>query len=49
LPFFANKGHCPALDIHPEQDVASLCADKFAMNLKKLHLYLAESLKFTQE
>jgi IS30 family transposase len=25
-PFFANKGYHPALDIHPEHDIASLCA-----------------------
>jgi len=49
LPFFMNKGYHPALDIHPEHDVTSLWAWEFATNLQELHLYLAESLKLTQE
>jgi len=48
-PFFANKGYHPALDIHPKHDVVSLRACKFATNLQELHLYLADSLKLTQE
>ena len=48
-PFFANKGYHPALNIHPERDVASLHAREFATNLHKLHLYLADSLKIAQE
>jgi hypothetical protein len=41
-PFFANKGYHPALDIHPEHDVASLHAQEFTSNINKLHDYLAE-------
>jgi len=48
-PFFVNKGYHPALDIHLEHDVVSLRAQEFATNLQELHLYLAESLKLTQE
>jgi len=48
-PFFANKGYHPALDIHPERDVASLRAHEYATNLQDLHLYLANSLKLAQE
>jgi hypothetical protein len=48
-PFFANKGYHPALDIHPERDVASLRAREFAANINELHDYLAESLKLAQE
>jgi hypothetical protein len=47
-PFFANKGYHPALDIHPEHDVASLHAREFASDLSELHNYLAESLKLAQ-
>jgi len=49
LPFFANKGYHLALDIHPEHNIASLRACEFATNLQELHLYLADSLKLTQE
>jgi len=48
-PFFANKGYHPALDIHPELDVASLRACEFAANLDELHAYLADSIKIAQE
>jgi hypothetical protein len=48
-PFFANKGYHPALDIHPERDVTSLCAREFAANINELHDYLAESLKLAQQ
>jgi len=49
LPFFANKGYHPALDIHPEHDIASLWAREFTTNLQELHLYLADLLKLAQE
>ena len=48
-PFFANKGYHPALDIHPERDVASLQAWEFATNLDDLHSYLADTLKLAQD
>ena len=48
-PFFANKGYHPALDIHPERDVASLRAREYATNLQELHIYLADSIKLAQE
>ena len=48
-PFFAIKGYHPALDIHPERDVASLHARELAANLDELHKYLGESLKIAQE
>jgi hypothetical protein len=48
-PFFANKGYHPALDIHPERDVASLCAREFATDLHELHLFLSDSVRLAQE
>ena len=48
-PFFANKGYHPALDIHPEHNVALLHTHEFAANINELHDYLAESFKFAQE
>ena len=39
-PFFANKGYHPNLAIHPERDLASNCAQEYAIDLGELHEYL---------
>jgi hypothetical protein len=49
FPLLRQQGIPPALDTHPERDVASLRAREFAANINELHDYLAESLKLAQE
>ena len=36
--FFANKGYHPNISVHPEQDLASLRARDFIVDLNELHL-----------
>src|SRR3979490_1051316 len=47
-PFFANKGHHPNITVHPERDLASSQARKFAMDLGQLHEALKEQISPTQ-
>src|SRR3979490_827994 len=47
-PFFANKGHHPNLTVHPERDLASSRARKFAMDLGQLHDALKEQISHAQ-
>src|SRR5690606_26740223 len=48
-PFFANKGYHPALNIHPERDLASSAAQEFAVDLASLHEHLRESIAIAQK
>lgn len=48
-PFFANKGYNPALEIHPERDLASLRAKDLAVDLDQLHTALKEQIREAQE
>ena len=47
-PFFANKGYHPAIDIHPERDVADMYAKDYAVDLQSLHEYLRQQITFAQ-
>jgi len=48
-PFFANKGYHPAIDIHPERDVADMYAKDYAVDLQNLHEYLRQQITFAQQ
>jgi len=47
-PFFTNKGYHPNLSVHPECDIASSRACKFAMDLDELHQQLRKSISEAQ-
>ena len=44
-PFYANKGYHPNISIHPERELASRKARKFAIDLDELHTALKEQIK----
>ena len=47
-PFFANKGYHPNISVHPEQDLASLQAWGFVVDLNELHLQLQKTISTAQ-
>src|SRR3979490_553844 len=47
-PFFANKGQHLNLTVHPERDLASSQAHKFAMTLGQLHDTLKKQISHAQ-
>jgi hypothetical protein len=47
-PFFANKGYHPNLSVHPERNIASSRAHKFAVDLDELHQQLRKSISEAQ-
>ena len=46
--FFANKGYHPNISVHPEQDLASLRARDFVVDLNELHLQLQKTISAAQ-
>ena len=48
-PFFANKGHHPNLAVHPERDLTSSRARKFAVDLDELHSKLKVRISEAQK
>ena len=48
-PFFANKGHHPNITIYPEQDLASVKARKYVINLDELHTELCNQMTKVQK
>ena len=49
LPFFANKGYHPNLAVHPERDLSSARARKYAVNLELLHEFLCIEMAAAQK
>ena len=47
-PFFANKGYHPGLTVHPEHNLTSARACKFAIDLKELHATLRQRISEAQ-
>ena len=47
-PFYANKGYHPHISIHPERELASGKAHKFAIDLNELHTALKEQIRTAQ-
>ena len=48
FPFFANKGYHLNISVHPERELASGKACKFAIDLDALHTALKEQIKTAQ-
>src|SRR6266571_4235027 len=48
-PFFANKGYHPNISIHPEQDLTSIRAQEYSINLDSLHQFLHEEMLHMQQ
>ena len=47
-PFYTNKGYHLNISVHPEHELASRRACKFAINLDELHTTLKEQIKTAQ-
>jgi len=47
-PFFANKGYHPTIEVHPERNMASSCAQEFAVDLGELHDTLKANIQDAQ-
>ena len=48
-PFFANKGYHPNLAVHPERDLSSVRAHKYAVDLESLHEFLRIEMAAAQK
>ena len=48
-PFFAKKGYHLSLAVHPERDLASTCAEDFAVDLGELHNTLKSHIALVQQ
>ena len=44
----ANKGYHPNISVHPEQDLASLWAWDFVIDLNELYLQIRDTISATQ-
>ena len=47
-PFFTNKGYCPNISVHLEQDLTSAHAREFVVDLDELHQELRKQISATQ-
>ena len=48
-PFFANKGYHPNISVHPEQDLTSVRAQEYSVDLASLHQFLWDEMHLAQE
>src|SRR6266581_5656560 len=48
-PFFANKGYHLNISVHPEQDLTSICAQEYSIDLDCLHQFLHEEMLHAQQ
>ena len=48
-PFFANKGYHPNLSVHPKQDLMSVHAQEYSVDLASLHQFLRDEMCLAQE
>ena len=48
-PFFANKGYHPNLSVHPKQDLTSIHAQEYSVDLASLHQFLCDEMHLAQE
>jgi hypothetical protein len=47
--FFTNKGYHPSISIHPEQDLMSIQAQEYSVDLDLLHHFLCKEMSLAQK